>query len=212
MRRIGRRSTKRHARRLRTAISDRPRKRLTDRMANQVERNSLSRGAVNRVLHLMARALPGSRSLRPFLHRLRGVRLGRNVFIGDDVYLENEYPACIEIEDDVEIGLRSVIIAHLRGPGKVVIKKGAWIGACCLISSAKGRILTIGEGAVVGAGSIITSDVAPFTFVKPAAPQVVATVAVPLATAPSYVSFLRGLRPARPPRETGNGSASRTVT
>ncbi len=181
-------------------------------MASKDERNSLLRGVMNRVLHLMARALPGSRSLRPFLHRLRGVRLGSNVFIGDDVYLENEYPACIEIEDDVEIGLRSVIIAHLRGPGKIVIRKGAWIGACCLISSAKGRILTIGEGAVVGAGSVITSDVAPFTFVKPAAPQVVATVAVPLATAPSYVSFLRGLRPARPARETGNGSASRTTT
>ncbi len=181
-------------------------------MATSNERNSLVRRALNRILHLMARALPGSRSLRPFLHRLRGVHLGRNVFIGDDVYLENEYPACVEIEDDVEIGLRSVIIAHLRGPGKVVVRRGAWIGACCVISSAKGRVLTIGEGAVVGAGSIITSDVAPFTFVKPAAPQVVATVAVPLATAPSYVSFIRGLRPARPAREADNGSVSRTTT
>jgi acetyltransferase-like isoleucine patch superfamily enzyme len=116
-----------------------------------IPKSLLSR-VLNRALHLMARMLPGSRSLRPFLHRLRGVSIGCNVFIGDDVYLENEYPGCVEIEDHVEIGLCSVIIAHLRGPGQVVIKKSRLDRACCVISSAKGRILTIGEGAVVGAG------------------------------------------------------------
>jgi HAD superfamily phosphatase (TIGR01681 family) len=133
------------------------------------------------------------------------------MFIGDDVYLENEYPGCVEIEDHVEIGLCSVIIAHLRGPGQVVIKKAAWIGACCVISSAKGRILTIGEGAVVGAGSVITSDVPAFAFVKPAAPQQMATVAVPLATAPSYMAFLRGLRPMRPAASVRDGASPKTV-
>jgi heptaprenylglycerol acetyltransferase len=91
-----------------------------------IPKSLLSR-VLNRALHLMARMLPGSRSLRPFLHRLRGVSIGCNVFIGDDVYLENEYPGCVEIEDHVEIGLCSVIIAHLRGTGQVVIKKAAWI-------------------------------------------------------------------------------------
>lgn len=169
------------------------------------DRKSLASRAFNRALHLMARVLPGSRSLRPFLHRLRGVCIGHNVFIGDDVYLENEYPTCIEIEDDVEIGLRSVIIAHLRGPGRVVIKKAAWIGACCLISSAKGRVLTVGEGAVVGAGSVITSDIAAFALVKPAEPQQLAIVSVPLATASSYMVFLRGLRPIRPAGQRARG-------
>jgi hypothetical protein len=37
----------------------------------------LLRRVSNRVLHLMARFLPGSKSLRPFLHRLRGVRWAR---------------------------------------------------------------------------------------------------------------------------------------
>jgi carbonic anhydrase/acetyltransferase-like protein (isoleucine patch superfamily) len=172
-------------------------------------RASLPGRVSTRVLHLMARVLPGSKSLRPFLHRLRGVSIGRNVFIGDDVYLENEYPTCIEIEDDVEIGLRTVIIAHLRGPGRVVIKKAAWIGACCLISSAKGRVLTIGEGAVIGAGSVVTNDVPAFAFIKPAAPQQVATVAVPLATASSYIAFLRGLRPVRPSANVRDGTSSK---
>ena len=130
-------------------------------------------------------------------HRLRGVKIGRNVFIGDDVYIENEYPEAIEIEDNVEVALRTVILAHLRGPGRVVIKRDAWIGACSLISTVNGRTLTIGEGAVVGAGSIVTNDLPDRAFVKPPRAEVIATAAVPLATAPSYMSFFRGLRPVR---------------
>ncbi len=151
----------------------------------------------NRVLHRMARTLPGSTNVRPFLHRLRGVKIGERVFIGDDVYLENEYPECVEIRDDVEIGLRSVILAHLRGPGKVLIKQKAWVGPCCVIAGPRGRVLTIGEGAVIGACSVITSDVPDHAFVRPASPQRVATAHVPLTSA-TYAEFLRGLSPVRP--------------
>ena len=145
----------------------------------------------------MARTLPGSKSIRPMLHRWRGVRIGRNVFIGDDVYLENEYPECIEIGDNVEIALRTVVLAHLRGPGNIVVKRNAWIGACCLISVVNDRTLTIGEGAVVGAGSIVTNSLPDSVFVRPGAAAPVATVSTPLAIAPSYLAFLRGLRPLR---------------
>jgi acetyltransferase-like isoleucine patch superfamily enzyme len=151
---------------------------------------------MNRVLHMMARTLPGSTSVRPWLHRMRGVSIGRNVFIGDDAYLENEYPECIELQDNVEIGLRSVIIAHLRGPGKVLIKKDAWLGAACVVAAASERVLTIGEGAVVGAGSIITSDVPDHAFVRPVPVQHVAIAQVPLANS-TYMEFFRGLRPLR---------------
>ncbi len=125
--------------------------------------------------------------------------MGADVFIGDDVYLENEYPGCVEVEDQVEIGLRSVVLAHLRGPGKVIIRKGAWIGACCVIATAKGRTLTIGEGAVIGAGSVITGDVAPHAFVRPAQAQMAAIATVPLTGARSYMEFVRGLKPVRKP-------------
>jgi hypothetical protein len=180
-------------------------------MEESVHVKPLSVRVFNRVLHQMARMLPGSLSLRPFLHRLRGVRLGANVFIGDDVYLENEYPECIEIEDNVEIGLRSVIVAHLRGPGKIIIKKNAWIGACCIISSAKGRTLTIGEGAVIGAGSIVTSDVSAHAFIRPEPPQLVAIAPVPLTAAPSYVEFVRSLRPIRPSPAPNDRKATGTT-
>lgn len=43
----------------------------------------------------------------------------------------------------------------------VVIEKGAWLGARCIIL--KG--VTIGEGAVIGAGAVVTCDVPPYTIV-----------------------------------------------
>ena len=57
----------------------------------------LFRRVVQRMLHFLARVLPGATSLRPLLHRWRGVSVGRDVFIGDEVYLESEYPEAIEI-------------------------------------------------------------------------------------------------------------------
>src|SRR5580704_1064032 len=62
---------------------------------------SFLRRVSNRILQFAARVAPGSQSFRPLLHRLRGVSIGKNVFIGDDVYLENEYPECVEIQDNV---------------------------------------------------------------------------------------------------------------
>lgn len=155
------------------------------------------RRILNRVLHLLARILPGATSVRPGLHRLRGVKIGQDVFIGDDVYLENEYPEGVEIGSRTEIGLRSVIIAHFRGPGRVVIGDDVWIGACTFISSATGRTLTIGDGAVIGACSVITTDVPARAVVKPPEPQRMGTAYLPLSKARSYGHFLLGLRPSR---------------
>jgi acetyltransferase-like isoleucine patch superfamily enzyme len=133
------------------------------------------------------------------------VSIGRHVFIGDDVYLENEYPECIQIGDDCEIGLRTVIMAHLRGPGRVVIKKRAWIGPCCVIASANSRVLTIGEGAVIAGGSVVTVDVPDRAFVKGPSSEIVATATIPLASS-TYQEFLRGLRPIVR-KETGRKAA-----
>lgn len=152
---------------------------------------------LNRVLHLMARLSLGASSIRPLIHRLRGVKIGKDVFIGDEVYLENEYPECVEIQDEVYIGIRTIIFAHARGPGRVVIEKAAYIGPNCVIAASAGRTLTIGQGAVVGALSVITSDVAPRIFVRPEPPRIIAEVTVPLSTKNSFQDFLRGLKPKR---------------
>jgi acetyltransferase-like isoleucine patch superfamily enzyme len=136
------------------------------------------------------------------LHRLRGVEVGRGVFIGDDVYLENEYPELIKIGEGTAIGLRSVIIAHVGQTGssagelggRVTIGKNVWIGACSFIAASPGAALSIGDGAVIGACSVIINKNVPTrAFVLPPVAQQVGTARVPLTSARSYREFLAGL-------------------
>jgi acetyltransferase-like isoleucine patch superfamily enzyme len=157
---------------------------------------SLPRRMVNRILHLMARFLPGATNLRPFLHRLRGVKIHGKVIIGDDVYLENEYPECVEIHDGALIGLRSTIIAHFMGMGKIIIEKNAVILSNCTIVCSPGQTpLTIGEGSVISAGSVVQSNIPPRTLCAGPRIRPVATVMVPFTPDMSYQDFARGLRP-----------------
>lgn len=82
----------------------------------------------------------------------------------------------IYIEDDVLLGPGVVIIVNNhRYDQKVIpiidqgfdkirdirLKKGCWIGANAIILSG----VTVGEHAVVGAGSVVTKDVPPFSVV-----------------------------------------------
>jgi hypothetical protein len=161
---------------------------------------SILRRATNRILHLMARFCPGSTTLRPALHRLRGVSIGRKVFIGEDVYLDNEWPECIEIQDNVQISMRSIVIAHTRGPGRVIIEKEAFIGPNCVLVTCAGRVLHIGTGAVVGAGSVITKSLPPHLYIGPPASEVLARVRVPLPKAESMEEFWAGLVPLERPQ------------
>lgn len=127
--------------------------------------SSLVRGTVNRALHVLARILPGATTVRPWLHRARGVHVGRNVFIGDDVYLENEYPCAVEIQNGVQISVRAIILAHTGGAGRIVIEKGAFIGPNAVLVTSRDRTLRIGEGAVIGAGVVVTQDIPAHAFV-----------------------------------------------
>ena len=156
---------------------------------------TILRGLVNRVLHLVARFSPGTITLRPFLHRIRGVKISPRVFIGEEVYLENEYPECIEIQEDVVIALRVTMVAHLRGPGKIIIRKKAWIGSGCIIAAAGGQTLTIGEGAALAAGSVVTRDVPPYTLVGGVPAKPIARITAPLTLNTSYTEFKKGLVP-----------------
>jgi acetyltransferase-like isoleucine patch superfamily enzyme len=153
------------------------------------------RRAANRLLHLLARFSPGATTVRPYLHRLRGVKIHSRVFICDEAYIENEYPECVEIQDDAQIGIRAIIMAHTRGPGKVLIGKSAFIGPNTVILGRAGRTLTLGEGSVVAASSVVTTNLPAYTFARgnPAVP--VARVTVPLALADDYDDFIAGLMP-----------------
>ena len=80
---------------------------------------SLFKRIFNRIFHVMARFSPGSTSLRPMLHRARGVTIGRDVFIGDDVFIDNEYPDCVELGDNVQSAITEFPnFEHLEAKGR----------------------------------------------------------------------------------------------
>jgi acetyltransferase-like isoleucine patch superfamily enzyme len=149
----------------------------------------------SRVLHLVARFGPGATNFRPFLHRLRGVQIGKKVFIGDEVYLENEYPERIEIQDGVQISIRVTILAHTRGPGRVILERDCYVGPHVVVVTSAGMVLRIGEGSVIGAGCVITRDVKARTFVTGEFGKAIAEVRVPLSKADRLEDFVRGLAP-----------------
>jgi len=110
-----------------------------------------------------------------FLHRLRGVKLGKQSHIARFVYIDDRYPQLINIGNEVGITAGVMIVAHKRDltnykPGMlsmdnpftvkpVTIKDGAHIGMGSIILPG----VTIGEGAIIGAGSVVSRDVPPYS-------------------------------------------------
>jgi len=170
---------------------------------------SILRRTINRLLHSLARTLPGSKGLRPFLHRLRGVKVGSNVFIGDEVYIENEYPEAVEIQEGAQISLRAVILAHTRGPGNIVIERDVFIGVNAVIAAPGGKTLRIGEGAVIGSGVTVTNNVTPHLFVTNEPAKPVARATVPLSKAATIEEFVRGLVPLNRRNQPRSGETPR---
>lgn len=113
-----------------------------------------------------------------FWWRRCGYSIGKNNRIGSEVLIwawHHLDTNNVVIEDNVTIGPRVMLIARTHStsqvencgkamssiPGKILIKRGAWIGAGAIILPN----VTIGEGAIVGAGAVVTKDVAPYTVV-----------------------------------------------
>ncbi|MCS6316212.1 MAG: acyltransferase [Nitrospira sp.] len=148
-------------------------------------------GFGNRLFQLLARVLPGSETLRVALHRARGVRIGKNVWIGYDVILETSRPDLITIEDGVSLSMRVTVIAHFRESKGVKIEEDAFVGPGAIILPN----VVIGRGAVVTAGSVVTRSVPPMTVAQgnPAVP--VAKCGIPLQLGVTLKEFSRSLKP-----------------
>lgn len=143
------------------------------------------RSVVNRLLHATARYLPMYPRWRVSIHGIRGVKIGENVFIGSDVFIDNTYPESIVIEDYVTIISRTFIIGHnfiplhfkrildkglSQKPG-VLLKKGCYIGAQCSILPG----VTVGEFSIIGAGSVVTEDIPAYSMAMGAPARVIKT-------------------------------------
>jgi len=165
------------------------------------------RRLLNRALHSLARALPGGRSIRPALHRMRGVKISGDVWIGDDVYLDNEHPDCIEINEHAVISLKSIILAHTKGRGRVIIERDAFIGPLAVVACTGNKEIRIGEGAVISAGAIITSSVPAHTIMAPPKVAAVGRSMVPYWDT-NYFEFMAGLEPIRRSSSSTNAKAT----
>jgi acetyltransferase-like isoleucine patch superfamily enzyme len=113
------------------------------------------------------------------------IRIGNNVFIGSNTVLD--CAVRISIDDDALVSYDCLLLDSNNHSNDASVRKqdlpdvkygraynwdaipsspihicrGAWIGARSIIL--KG--VTVGEGAIVGAGSVVTKDVEPFTMV-----------------------------------------------
>jgi maltose O-acetyltransferase len=128
-----------------------------------------------KILKLLAKYFPVC-AIRILALRGAGYSVGRDVYIGEELHITDELearPCPLSIGDRVAIAQRVMIILSSYANnslyreifgvtiGRVAIARDAWIGAGTIILPN----VTIGEGSVVGAGSVVTQDVAPFTIV-----------------------------------------------
>lgn len=116
------------------------------------------------------------RKLRPKLIRKMGCHVGKNTFFGDYVRVDTSYADMIYIGDYSHLTSGCRILCHQRDltnyckgdnaadlgykTGEVHIGKGVMVGMETLIMPG----VTIGDGAIIGAGSIVTKDIPAWTI------------------------------------------------
>ena len=137
----------------------------------------------------IAKLSPGY-GLRIWLLRQCNYEIGKKVFIGEDFIIVDDLKDkknYLIIEDRVSISPRVTLVLHTKPnwsriadyvnarKGKITIEKDAWIGAGAVILPD----VRVGEGAVVGANSVVTKDVPPYTVVGGIPAKKIKTVKVP---------------------------------
>ena len=136
--------------------------------ANQISPNDNEK-IFDKLNELFEGRCPKSSFITPtfMIDRAKCMNIGENVFINHGLTCMSS--GGITIEDDVMIGPEVALITanhdfkdiRVLQFKPITIKKGAWIGARAMVLPG----ITIGEGAVVAGGAIVTKDVAPHTIV-----------------------------------------------
>jgi len=140
----------------------------------------MSRG-LKKACKSLASHVPGN-GLRVWLLRQAGYLVGSGVYVGEGLIVVDE----LDESDNVTIGDRASLAPRVTlvtssypnesrirsfaptGRGPVAIGRDAWLGTGAIILPN----VSVGEGAVVGAGAVVTRDVAPFTVVAGAPARV----------------------------------------
>lgn len=128
------------------------------------------------------------RKMRPWLLRRIGCHVGKNVFIGDFVRVDLQHAHMIYIGDYAHITSDCRLLCHQRDlrnyrvgdnaalcgykTGEIHIGKGVMIGMRSMIMPG----VTIGDGAVVGANSLVTKSIPSYTIATGMPARVVKTV------------------------------------
>lgn len=115
------------------------------------------------------------RMFRPFLLRRMGCKVGRDVFIGDHVIVDLSHADLITLEDHAHIASGTRLLCHQRDLSNYYIgddyaklgyrlapihmKKGSLVGMESFVMPG----VTIGEGAIVGAGSLVSKSIPDWT-------------------------------------------------
>lgn len=116
------------------------------------------------------------RRLRPIIIRQMGCHVGKHTFFGDYVRIDTSYPEMIYIGDYAHITSGCRILCHQRDltgycigdnaadlgyrTGEVHIGKGVMVGMETMVMPG----VSIGDGAIIGAGSLVTKDIPAWTI------------------------------------------------
>jgi maltose O-acetyltransferase len=158
--------------------------------------SSMSGNWLEEVLQLLPRKVvrwigthhPDNR-IRKQVFRLSGVRIGHNAVINIGTMFMDNYEDLISIGERASIAPNVMLIAEanpnrsdlgrlpevrerLCRKAPINIADDAWIGAAAIVVPG----ITVGRGAVVGAGSVVTRDVAPFTVVAGVPSRLIRTI------------------------------------
>jgi acetyltransferase-like isoleucine patch superfamily enzyme len=141
------------------------------------EIEQLCAGLPPKVIRWVGAHHPDNRT-RAHFYRLTNVELGEGTVLNAHLTLYDEYRGLVSFGERVAVATGVTIVAasgannsrladlpyvqeHLIQTERVRIEDDAWIGTHAVILPG----VTVGRGAIVGAGAVVTRDVAPFSVV-----------------------------------------------
>ena len=145
---------------------------LIEQALYEIEARSISRlfknALANFFLEIFTHITAWHRARVFFFKTLTGAKVGKDCLIGQWARFDPIFPDLIDFEEDCGVGIGCTVLTHsYMGVdrmtfyfGPVKICRHARVGAHSVILPG----VTIGEGAVVGAGSVVDKDVPPHTF------------------------------------------------